>query len=110
MFDNNKNILNSEYKNSQFIMCLSDHFKFLSPSYCAGFAIAWLDLISSKNFVSVMLSEENNIKLKIQKYEKYLSLNIELLKYLKNFSDEVISNYNYKIFLENVYKYLFILF
>ena len=109
MFDNNKNILNSEYKNSQFIMCLSDHFKFLSPSYCAGFAIAWLDLISSKNFVSVMLSEENNIKLKIQKYEKYLSLNIELLKYLKNFSDEVISNYNYKIFLENVYKYFFIL-
>jgi CCR4-NOT transcription complex subunit 1 len=89
----------------------SDFLLIISPTNYPGFALAWLDLISCKIFISNFLEVDKSLRRKeiMIRYEKYLSLLIDLLSYLKSFSNEIISNYNCKIFLEEVYKFFFLL-
>ena len=46
---------------------------------------------------------------KYEKYEKYLLLLLELLTYLDSLNEKIISDYNYVIFLDKVYKFFFLL-
>jgi CCR4-NOT transcription complex subunit 1 len=45
----------------------------------------------------------------VSKYEKYLSLVIELLNYVKLFNNETIRDFNFKLFIDTVYKFFFLL-
>jgi hypothetical protein len=80
----------------------------LSPRNYPGFALAWLDLISYycfiSNFISINLIKENTYK-----YEKYLSLLTELLSYLNSLKNQLINNYCYKIFLDKVFQFFYVL-
>ena len=73
--------------------------------------MAWLELISCNLFISNFLESPLHPKKKDknEKYEKYLSLLIELLNYLDSLNDKIISDYNYIIFIEKVYKFFFLL-
>ena len=101
----------SELKKINFLFALGDCFKNLSPVNYPGFAFAWLDLISCKHFISNFLEAEPNTKPKesIHKLEKYLYLFIDLFTFLKQHAAETISDFNSKAFLDNVYKFMFLL-
>ena len=110
-FNNKEYLFNGDYKKINFLFFFSDFLLIISPTNYPGFALAWLDLISCKIFISNFLEVDKSLRRKeiMIRYEKYLSLLIDLLSYLKSFSNEIISNYNCKIFLEEVYKFFFLL-
>ena len=110
-FGNKENIFKGEYKKINYLTIISDFLLIISPTNYPGFALAWLDLISCKDFVSNFLDVDKTLRRKevMLRYEKYLSLLIDLLSYLKSFANEVITNYNFKIFLDHVYKLFFLL-
>lgn len=99
--DNQENLINN-------LILICDTFRILSPKNYPGFAMAWLDLISYYHFINNFL-ETNLIKENAYKYEKYLSLLIELLSYLNQIKTQIIKNYNYKFILDQVYKFFFLL-
>ena len=90
------------------LILICDTFKVLSPKNYPGFAMAWLDLISYYHFITNFL-DEKLIKDKSYKYEKYLSLLIELLNYLNQIRVQIIKHYNYKFILDQIFKYFFLL-
>ncbi len=110
-FGNKENIFKGEYKKINYLTIISDFLLIISPTNYPGFALAWLDLISCKDFISNFLDVDKTLRRKevMLRYEKYLSLLIDLLSYLKSFANEVITNYNFKIFLDQVYKFFFLL-
>ena len=79
--------------------------------------MGWLELISCNLFVSNFLepplnylhSKKKDKGDKYEKYEKYLSLLMLLLNYLDSLSDRIISDYNFVIFIETIYKFFFLL-
>ena len=110
-FGNKENLFKGEYKKINYLTILSDFLLIISPTNYSGFALAWLDLISCKDFISNFLDYDKTLRRKevMLRYEKYLSLLIDLLSYLKSFANEEITNYNFKIFLDQVYKFFFLL-
>ncbi|MCQ2816353.1 MAG: DUF3819 domain-containing protein [archaeon] len=105
-------ILNSPYKKIQFLMVIADMLLLMSPINYPGFALAWLDLISSKNFVYNFLEPSKTKEGRtydIAKFDKYLYLIGDLFSFLKLNCGNVIWDYNTKIFLDNVYKFMFLL-
>ena len=110
-FNNKESLFKGDYKKINFLFFFSDFLLIISPTNYPGFALAWLDLISCKIFISNFLDVDKSLRRKeiMIRYEKYLSLLIDLLSYLKSFSNEIISNYNCKIFLDEVYKFFFLL-
>lgn len=110
-FKCNDEIFYSDFKKINFLFALGDCFKNLSPVNYPGFALAWLDLISCKYFISNFLESEPGTKPKenIHKYEKYLYLFIDLFTFLKSHASETISEFNSKAFLDAVYKFMFLL-
>ena len=110
-FNNTDNILDSEFKKINYLMYFAGILYELSPMNYPGFALAWLDLISCKHFVTNFLEYDNDPKEteNIRKFEKYLNLMVTVFSYLKSFTNEVISDFNQKIFLDHVYKFIFLL-
>ena len=111
---NDENILDSEYKKISYIYKIVDLLKFLSPAYYPIFAIGWLELISCNIFISNFLELPmhplpSKKKDKNEKYEKYLSLLVELLNYIDSLNSKIISDYNYVIYIEKLYKFFFLL-
>ena len=111
---NDENILDSEYKKINYLYIISEFLKLITPINYPGFAIGWLELISCNIFISNFLQSSSHLlyskkKEKNEKYEKYLALLIDLLNYLDSLNDKVISDYNYIIFIEKVYKFFFLL-
>ena len=113
LLDKNKNndlIFNSDYKKIQYMTILAEFFRILSPLNYPGFALAWLDLISCKYFISTFLDSVPQSKTKdIHIYEKYLYLVIDLFNYLKFSSNELITNFASKVFLDNLFKFVYLL-
>lgn len=111
-FEKTDTIMNSQYKKIHYLMAIADLLRVLSPMNYPGFALAWLDLISAKHFVYNFLEPSKNAASKIAdipRYERYLFLIIDLLSYIKLNCSEIISDYNSKIFLDHVYKFIFLL-
>ena len=111
---NDENILDSDYKKINYLYLIPEFLKLAAPANYPGFVMGWLELISCNIFVSNFLESSSYLlhskkKEKNEKYEKYLSLLIELLNYLDTLNDKIISDYNYVIFLEKVYKFFFLL-
>ena len=115
---NDENILDSQYKKINYLyIIISDFLKLITPNNYPIFAMAWLELISCNLFISNFLesplhplhSKKKDKNEKYEKYEKYLSLIIELLNYLDSLNDKIISDYNFIIFIEKVYKFFFLL-
>jgi CCR4-NOT transcription complex subunit 1 len=77
-----------------------------------GFALAWLDLISCKYFVSPFLeyglTQKNNRDIII--YEKYLYLVIDLFNFPKYYANEIMVDFSSEIFLKNLYKFIYVLY
>ena len=79
--------------------------------------MGWLELISCNLFINNFLepplhmlhSKKKGVNEKNEKYEKYLLLLLELLTYLDSLNEKIISDYNYVIFLDKVYKFFFLL-
>jgi hypothetical protein len=99
----------STAKKSAYFFILADFLRFLKPQHYPGFVLAWIDVLSSHSFSSAFLECEGKLKENIPKYEKYLLLFVDLLSYLKAFNYETLSDYNSKVFLDNVYKFVFLL-
>ena len=112
---NDENILDSEYKKINYLnIIISDLLKLITPNNYPIFAMTWLEIISCNIFISNFLESSlhplhSKKKDKNEKYEKYLSLLVELLNYLDSLNDKIISDYNYIIFIEKVYKFFFLL-
>ena len=107
---NNDLIFNSDYKKIQYMTILAEFFRILSPLNYPGFALAWLDLISCKYFISTFLDSVPQSKTKdIHIYEKYLYLIIDLFNYLKMSSNELITNFASKVFLDHLFKFVYLL-
>ncbi|MCQ2816357.1 MAG: DUF3819 domain-containing protein [archaeon] len=108
---NNDIIFNGVYPKIAYMTNFCDFLRLLNPKNYPGFALSWLDLISSKYFACCFLEFEQNSKIKdnIRKYEKYLYLVIDLLNYITVLASESYTSYCTKYFLEKVYKYIFVL-
>ena len=112
---NEENIFDSEYKKINYFYIIISYFlKLIAPTNYPIFAMGWLELISCNLFISNFLesplhSLSSKKKDKNEKYEKYLSLLIELLNYLDSLNEKIISDYNYIIFIEKVFKFFFLL-
>ena len=107
--DNDKDvILNKTNKKIDYLNSICDALKILSPINYPGFTLAWLDIISYNhflsNFLDINLIKENSIK-----YEKYLSLLIEILSYISLYKNKIISSYYLKVILDAIYKFFFLL-
>ena len=104
--NNDENINQDNIINHLILIC--DTLKVLSPKNYPGFTTAWLDLISYHNFINnfldTNLTEENSYK-----YEKYLSLLIDILSYLNQIKAQIIKHYYYKYILDEIYKFFYIL-
>jgi hypothetical protein len=107
--DNNDELF-SGCKKIQYYHIIADVFRIMKPQNYPGFALAWIDLISSRYFSSAFLDTEGRLnKEHIPKYEKYLLLVIDLVSYLQNFTNDTIKDYNFKFFIDTVYKFIFML-
>ena len=90
------------------LILLCDTLKILSPKNYPGFILAWLDLISYHNFINNFL-DTNLTKENSYKYEKYLSLLIEVLSYLNQIRAQIVKQYYFKYILDEIYKYFYLL-
>ena len=108
---NDANIIDSDSKKINYIYKIVDFLKSLPLASYPIFAMGRLELISCNIFISNFLEPPLLYKKKDknEKYEKYLSLITEILDYLNSLNETIISNYNYVIFIEKLYKFLFLL-
>ena len=108
-FPNNAIVLGGDNTKIKYICLIAQFLKFLSPQYYPGFALAWLELISSENFMSCFLGDVNpQIIYEEEKTDiipDYLSLISELFIFLKKCSN----NEANKIFMDYVHKYIYLL-
>lgn len=107
---NNDKVLNSENTKIQYMSLIAQYLRYLSPQYYPGFALAWLELISSENFMSCFLgdigdNQASQTKDKNDKATDYLSLISEIFIFLKNCSSKSVN----KVFMNNVYKFIYLL-
>ena len=108
---NNAKVFNSENTKIQYMNIIAEFLKIPSPSNYPGFALAWLDLISCKPFITCFLEEiyspvkEKNTKI----IENYLYLMMDIFNFLKNNVNSYYSKYANKVFIDSVYKYIFLL-
>ena len=113
----NETILDSDCKRINYLYKISEFLEKISPSKYPIFAMGWLELISCNLFINNFLepplhmlhSKKKGVNEKNEKYEKYLLLLLELLTYLDSLNEKIISDYNYVIFLDKVYKFFFLL-
>ena len=116
----NETILDSDHKRINYLCKISEFLEKISPSKYPIFAMGWLELISCNLFITNFLEPPlhmlhskkkgaNEKNEKYEKYEKYLLLLLELLTYLDSLNEKIISDYNYVIFLDKVYKFFFLL-
>ena len=101
-------LINNLNQNMQYLILICETLKILSPMNYPGFTLAWLDLISNnyfiENFLDKHLKKENE-----NRYEKYLSLLIEILSYLDLIKNKSINNYYLKVILDKIYQFFYIL-
>ena len=108
---NDAKVFNSENTKIQYMNLIAEFLKIPSPSNYPGFALAWLDLISCKSFISCFLdgidspTKEKNTKV----LENYLYLIMDLFVFLKNCGNYNYNKYTNKIFMDNLYKFMFLL-
>ena len=103
-----KNISETNNDNINNLILICDTLRILSPKNYPGFSLAWLDLISYHNFINNFL-DKNLIEENSYKYEKYLSLLIEILTYMNKIKDQIIKNFYYKYILDMIYKFFYLL-
>lgn len=98
-------------KKYQYFFIILDFLRIIKPQNYPAFSNAWLELISSKFFSSIFLEnlDVKSNKEIYMKYEKFLMLIIDLMSYLKSFNMEAIKNLSIKIFIESIYKFMFLL-
>ena len=106
---NNTKVFRTDNTKIQYMSLIAQFLRFLSPKYYPGFALAWLELISSEAFMSCFLGDINTqttqAKEKNDKITDYLSLVSEIFVFLKNCSNKPFN----KIFMDYVYKYIYLL-
>ena len=108
---NEEKVFNSENTKIQYMNLIAEFLKIPSPSNYPGFALAWLDLISCKPFISCFLDDidsptkEKNTKI----LENYLYLIMDLFGFLKHCANYTYNKYTTKIFLDNLYKFMYLL-
>ena len=110
-FNNNDKVFNSENTKIQYMNLLAEFFRILAPSNYPAFAFAWLDLISSKPFINSFLCDIDSPDKEKNTHvlESYLYLIIDLISFLKNCGNNNINENTSKIFMDYVYKYIFLL-
>ena len=108
---NNAKVFNSENTKIQYMNLIAEFLKIPSPSNYPGFSLAWLDLISCKPFIRCFLDEiDSPTKEKNNKYlENYLYLIMDLFTFLKSCGNIIYGKYTTKIFMDNIYKFMFLL-
>ena len=107
--NNNKGIILNNINNKmEYLILICDKLKILSPMNYPGFIMAWIDLISSNYFIINFL-DINLVKENTDKYEKYLSLLVDLLSYLNLLKNKIISFYYLKFILDKIYQFFFFL-
>ena len=111
-FKNNELIFNSDNTKITYLTLFAEFFRIITPLSYPGFALAWLDLISCKYFVSPFLeyglTSKNNRDIII--YEKYLYLVIDLFNFPKYYANEIMVDFSSEIFLKNLYKFIYVLY
>ena len=111
-------VFDSEHKRINYFYQILEFLKNSTPINFPGFSMAWLELISCNIFISNFLespyqqqshSKKKDKGEKYEKYEKYLLLLLDLLTFIDTLNNKIISDYNYIIFIEKVYKLFFLL-
>ena len=107
-YNDKNNTLNNINQKTYYFNSICDTLKILSPMNYPGFILAWLDLISNNYFIKYFL-DTNLIKENSIKYEKYLSLLVEILSFISLLKNKNISYYYLKVIIDNIYKFFFFL-
>ena len=106
---NNAKVFNSENTKIQYMQLIAQYLKNLSPLNYPGFALAYLELISSENFISCFLddfdSESVQTKEKAELINDYLTLVSQIFVFLKNCYNKPVNT----IFMTYVYKFIYLL-
>ena len=108
---NNAKVFNSENTKIQYMNLIADFLKIPSPTNYPGFALAWLDIISCKAFISCFLDEiyspakEKNTKI----IENYLYLIMDIFNFLKNNVNSNYNKYANKVFIMYISIYIYYL-
>ena len=93
---------------TNYLILICDTLKIISPKNYPKFAMAWLDIVSYNyfitNFLDSQLIKENSFK-----YEKYLSLIIDILSFMNKNKSFLIKHFYFKFFLDEIYKYFYLL-
>lgn len=93
----------------QYMSLIAQFLKFLSPQYYPGFALAWLELVSSETFMSCFLGDNNTQitqgKEKNDKITDYIGLISDVFVFLKNCSHKQVN----KTFMDYLYKFIYLL-
>jgi hypothetical protein len=102
----------SQNKRTFYFNVIADVLKIMQPINYPAFANAWIELLSVDSFICFMLSSEEGEISKEQnlKYDKYLSLLIDLCKFLRVINDQNVNNFTIKYLLDSVYKLFYVLF
>jgi len=85
---------------------ISDVLKTLSPVNYPGFFFAWIDIISSKNFIQIFL-ENDKTELMAVKYKKFYQIVCELLNYLRVIAKEPIKDESFRTVVNASTKFFF---
>ena len=102
---NEAKVFNSENTKILFMNLIAEFLKNPSPSNYPGFALAWLDLISCKPFISCFLDDidspsKENITQKISEI---------INKTIKNYKDNIINNIKERGILKKIIYMIFII-
>ena len=100
-------LLSSEKTKMKYMSLIAQYLRYFSPQYYPGFALAWLELISSEIFMSCFLGDINNsqTKEKNEKNNDYLSLISEIFIFLRKCSNKQVN----KPFMDYVFKFIYLL-
>ena len=106
---NNAKVFNSENTKIQYMVLIAQYLKYFSPQNYPGFALAYLELISSENFISCFLGDANSQNAptndKNDKANEYLTLLSEIFVFLKICCNKPAN----KVFMNYVYKFIYLL-
>ena len=106
---NNAKVFNSENTKIQYMVLIAQYLKYFSPQNYPGFALAYLELISSENFISCFLGDANSQNVptndKNDKANEYLTLLSEIFVFLKICCNKPAN----KVFMNYVYKFIYLL-
>ena len=115
--NNFSNTSSDKIRKYQVFIIISDFLKIINPNNFPGLSLAWIELISNSQLMSIMIHENSNLtnskieekKLLLYKQESYAKLLCELLKFISLNNSNSIKSYYNKYLYDKIIKFFYLL-